>query len=180
MPLGAIDMGCKLIIMNLSDRFNDRTGFGIGAMALPTAGGLIMLLAPQTNKGVLLFGYSLIGAAGTGWGLTMAALSANSVGYTKKATVNAIQIIAYGIGNWIGPQTFQAHTAPHYTTGKIVLASFYGLSMVTLFVLRMLNYFENKRRDKLARDHPDQAVQPEDAAARDLTDREQPGFRYML
>jgi len=52
--------------------------------------------------------------------------------------------------------------------------------MITLFVLRMLNYFENKRRDKLARDHPDQAVQPEDAAARDLTDREQPGFRYML
>jgi MFS family permease len=180
MPLGAIDMGCKLIIMNLSDRFNDRTGFGIGAMALPTAGGLIMLLAPQTNKGVLLFGYSLIGAAGTGWGLTMAALSANSVGYTKKATVNAIQIIAYGIGNWIGPQTFQAHTAPHYKTGKIILASFYGMSMVTLFVMRMLNWYENKRRDKLARDHPERSIQPEDAAARDLTDREQPGFRYML
>jgi len=36
---------------------------------------------------------SLIGAAGTGWGLTMASLSANTVGYTKKATANAVQII---------------------------------------------------------------------------------------
>lgn len=93
MPLGAIDMICKLVIMNLSDYYGDRTLFGSLAMCLPFAGGLIMLLAPQTNKGVLLFGYSLIGAAGTGWGLTMASLSGNTVGYTKKATANAVQII---------------------------------------------------------------------------------------
>lgn len=90
-------MGCKLIIMNLSDRYNDRTGFGIGAMCLPFIGGMIMLVGPQTNKGLLLFGYSLIGAAGTGWGLTMASLSGNTVGYTKKATANAIQIIGESV-----------------------------------------------------------------------------------
>jgi ACS family allantoate permease-like MFS transporter len=110
MPLGVIDMGCKLIIMNLSDYYRDRTAFGMFAMCLPFTGGMIMLLAPQTNKGVLLLGCefsvsvhnrecwlirvdSLIGAAGTGWGLTMASLSGNTVGYTKKATANAVQII---------------------------------------------------------------------------------------
>jgi len=109
MPLGVIDMVCKLVVMNLSDRFQDRTAFGALAMCLPFAGGMIMLLGPQHNKGVLLFGCkfrprqtdhnadrsqdSLIGAAGTGWGLTMASLSANTVGYTKKATANAVQII---------------------------------------------------------------------------------------
>jgi ACS family allantoate permease-like MFS transporter len=56
MPLGIIDMVCKLVIMNLSDRFRDRTAFGAFAMCLPFAGGMIMLLGPQTNKGVLLFG----------------------------------------------------------------------------------------------------------------------------
>jgi ACS family allantoate permease-like MFS transporter len=56
MPLGVIDLGCKLILMNLSDYFRDRTAFGMFAMCLPFTGGLIMLLAPQTNKGVLLLG----------------------------------------------------------------------------------------------------------------------------
>ncbi|WWC69090.1 uncharacterized protein I206_103026 [Kwoniella pini CBS 10737] len=180
LPLGAIDMSCKLIIMNLSDRFRDRTAFAIFAMSLPFIGGLIMLEAPQTNKGVLLFGYSLNGAAGTGWGLLMTSLSVNTVGYTKKATAGAVQIIAYGIGNWIGPQTFQAHTAPHYRTGKMVLTIFYGLAMVDLLVLRLVNYYANKKRDKKAREDPSSMIQPEDAAARDLTDKEQPGFRYML
>ncbi|WWC93568.1 hypothetical protein V866_000403 [Kwoniella sp. B9012] len=180
LPLGAIDMFCKLIIMNLSDRFRDRTGFGMLAMCLPFVGGLIMLLAPQNNKGVLLFGYSLIGAAGTGWGLLMTSLSVNTVGYTKKATAGAVQIIAYGIGNWIGPQTFQAKTAPHYRTGKMILAIFYGLAIANLFALRIVNMIANKRRDKKAREDPASMVQPEDAAARDLTDKEQPAFRYML
>lgn len=64
MPLGIIDMACKLIIMNLSDRYQDRTAFGALAMCLPFAGGLIMLLAPQDNKGVLLFGCESASIAG--------------------------------------------------------------------------------------------------------------------
>ncbi|WVQ78692.1 hypothetical protein IAT38_000779 [Cryptococcus sp. DSM 104549] len=180
MPLGIIDTGCKLIIMNLSDRYNDRTGFGMAAMCLPFMGGLIMLCAPQSNQGLLLFGYACMGGAGTGWGLTMASISANTVGYTKKATANAMQIIAYGVGNWIGPQTFQAHTAPHYVTGKLILTIFLGLTIVDLFALRMVNWIANKRRDKAAAADPSKSVAPEDAAARDLTDFEMPHFRYML
>lgn len=179
MPLGVIDMGTKLVLMNLSDYFQDRTGFAMLALTGPFVGGLIMLLAPQTNKGVLLFGYSLIGAAGTGWGLTMASLGVNTVGYTKKVTANAVQITAYGVGNWLGPQTFQAKTAPHYRTGKEVLAIFFGCAIGTLAVLRFVNWRENRRRDKLEAQGL-APVQPADAAARDLTDREQPGFRYML
>lgn len=59
MPLGIIDMVCKLVIMNLSDYYQDRTAFGALAMCLPFTGGMIMLLAPQDNKGVLLFGCEL-------------------------------------------------------------------------------------------------------------------------
>jgi ACS family allantoate permease-like MFS transporter len=56
MPLGVIDMVCKLVIMNLSDRYRDRTAFGAFAMCLPFIGGMIMLVGPQNNRGVLLFG----------------------------------------------------------------------------------------------------------------------------
>jgi len=56
MPLGVIDMVCKLVIMNLSDRYRDRTAFGAFAMCLPFIGGMLMLMGPQNNRGVLLFG----------------------------------------------------------------------------------------------------------------------------
>jgi hypothetical protein len=48
---------------------------------------------------------SLIGAAGTGWGLTMASLSANTVGYTKKATANAVQIIGKSVSILVRSRT---------------------------------------------------------------------------
>ena len=48
-----------------------------------------------------------------------------------------------------------------------------------LFVLRFVNWKENRRRNML--EEAGQAPeQPEDAAARDMTDKEQPLFRYML
>jgi hypothetical protein len=56
---------------------------------------------------------------------------------------------------------------------------FFGLSILDLFVLRFVNWKENRRRDRL--EEAGQAPeQPEDAAARDMTDKEQPSFRYML
>lgn len=86
---------------------------------------------------------------------------------------------AYGVGNWVGPQTFQAKTAPHYVTGKTILTIFFGLAIVDLLGLRVVNWLDNRRRNKL--EAAGQAPhQPEDAAARDLTDKEQPAFRYML
>lgn len=114
LPQGIIDILAKIVLMGLSDYFFDRTLFAFIAICFPFIGGLIMLFAPQTNNAVLLFGYYLIGAAGAGWGLVMTLISNNSVGFTKKATVSGVQIIAYAVGNWIGPQTFRSGDAPEY------------------------------------------------------------------
>ncbi len=62
----------------------------------------------------------------------------------------------------------------------MILAIFFGLGILDLGVLRYINWAENKRRDKRQLEDPDSCIQPEDASARDLTDREQPAFRYML
>jgi hypothetical protein len=86
--------------------------------------------------------------------------------------------VAYGAGNWIGPQTFQANQAPEYKIGKTILATFFGLAIADLFGLRMINHFANKRREKAFADGT--AVPAVDGAARDLTDFEQPQFKYML
>lgn len=100
MPGGAVDIMAKLGFTYLSDRFLDRTLFSIIAILLPCLGGILLSTISLDYKGALLFGYYLISCAGASWGLVMVMISNNTVGYTKKATVNGLQILAYGAGNW--------------------------------------------------------------------------------
>ena len=180
MPMGLVDIICKLGLTYLSDRFLDRTVFAIIAILIPMVGGIMMITIPMHAKAALLVGYYLIGAAGTSWCLVMVMISNNTLGYTKKATVNGLQILAYAAGNWIGPQTFRSNQAPTYFDGKLMVAIMYGLAAVVLVVLRIINILANKRRDRCALADPDAANLAAGTEFLDLTDFEQPAFRYVL
>lgn len=181
MPGGAVDIIAKLGFTYLSDRYLDRTLFATIAILLPMLGGILMIVIPLEHKGGLLVGYYLISCAGASWGLVMVMISNNTLGYTKKATVNGLQILAYGAGNWIGPQTFQARDKPLYRNGKLMVAIMYGLSACTLIAIRFLNIYENRRRDKLAETAEGATAEGQmDTEFLDLTDFQQPRMRYVL
>ncbi|PYH85794.1 putative allantoate permease [Aspergillus uvarum CBS 121591] len=180
MPMGLVDIVCKLGLTYLSDRFLDRTILAIIAILIPMVGGILMIVLPLHAKAGLLVGYYFIGAAGTSWCLVMVMISNNTLGYTKKATVNGLQILAYAAGNWIGPQTFRSTQAPEYFDGKLMVAIMYALAAATLLAIRLVNIFENRRRDQKALSNP--AVENVAIGTEffDLTDFEQPAFRYIL
>jgi MFS family permease len=180
MPMGIVDIVCKLGLTYLSDRFLDRTLFAIIAILIPMVGGIMMIVIPLHAKPGLLIGYYLIGAAGTAWCLVMVMISNNTLGYTKKATVNGLQILAYAAGNWIGPQTFRSTQAPEYFDGKLMVAIMYALAAATLVAIRVINIIENKRRDLRAIDEPEASTATIGTEFLDLTDFEQPAFRYVL
>ncbi|KAJ9487572.1 hypothetical protein VN97_g5739 [Penicillium thymicola] len=180
MPMGIVDITCKLGLTYLSDRFFDRTLFAIIAILIPMIGGIMMIVIPVHAKAGLLIGYYFIGAAGTAWCLIMVMISNNTLGYTKKATVNGLQIVAYAAGNWIGPQTFRSTQSPEYFDGKLMVALMYALAAVTLAAIRVINILENKRRDRKATQDPDTAHATPGSEFLDLTDFEQPAFRYVL
>ncbi|KZZ87109.1 Major facilitator superfamily domain, general substrate transporter [Moelleriella libera RCEF 2490] len=140
-------------------------------------GGIMMVVTPFSAKPALLIGYYAIGAAGSAWCLVMAMISNNTLGYTKKATVNGLQIIAYAAGNWIGPQTFRASETPLYYHGKLLVAVMYGLSAIILVFIRFTNVIENRRRERNA---AAQSLARPNGEFLDLTDFEQPSFRYVL
>lgn len=178
MPTGVVDIACKLGFTYLSDKYLDRSLFAFIAILIPMVGGIMMILIPASAKAALLVGYYFIGAAGSAWCLIMVMISNNTLGYTKKATVNGCQILAYAAGNWIGPQTFRSSEAPEYYHGKMMVAIMYGAAAIIIALIRILNIMENKRRDKRALEHPE-----EDTAGTeflDLTDFQQPRFRYIL
>ncbi|KAK2599057.1 hypothetical protein QQS21_005463 [Conoideocrella luteorostrata] len=178
MPTGIVDISCKLFFTSISDRYLDRTLPAFIAILIPMIGGIMMICIPLTAKAALLVGYYFIGAAGAAWCLLMVTISNNTLGYTKKATVNGLQILAYGAGNWIGPQTFSGLEAPEYHSGKLMVAVMYGCAAATLLILRVVNWLENKRRDKLQAENSETVT--EGAEFVDLTDFEQPNFRYLL
>ena len=110
----------------------------------------------------------------------MVMISNNTLGYTKKATVNGLQIVAYAAGNWIGPQTFRSTESPEYFNGKLMVAVMYALAAITLVAIRVINIVENKRRDRKAMEDPGHAHATPGSEFLGLTDFEQPAFRYIL
>ncbi|KAF7541883.1 hypothetical protein G7054_g263 [Neopestalotiopsis clavispora] len=181
-PAGIFDLGGKLLFTWLSDKYKDRSLFSFIAILFPMLGGILMITLPQDAKAGLLVGYYLISVAGASWGLVMVMISNNTLGYTKKATVNGLQILAYGAGNWIGPQTFRSHEAPEYHSAKVMVAIMYGAAACVLLVIRFVNIRENKRRDRLQAETGTAQVTEEIERAKfmGLTDFEQPHFRYVL
>lgn len=180
MPTGIMDISCKLAFTYFSDKLLDRSLFAFIAILIPMIGGIMMVVIPLTAKPALLVGYYFIGAAGASWCLVMTMISNNTLGYTKKATVNGLQILAYAAGNWIGPQTFRSNETPEYYHGKMMVAIMYGCAALAILALRFLNVWENRRRDRKAEQRPEGAAQDSSTAFLDLTDFEQPNFRYVL
>lgn len=82
------------------------------------------------------------------------------------------------MGNLIGPQTFRAQYAPRYAPALATIVVCNTLISVLCVSLHFLYKRENAKRDKAAAEG-----RVEDMTGRefdDLTDRENPAFRYTL
>ena len=103
--------------------------------------------------------------------------STNIGGYTKRVTATAFVFFAYCIGNIVGPQAFIGREAPIYQTGCIVMVACCLGQIVLAVLLRLLLIRRNKRRDAAAA-ALGQNLHDDDEALQDLTDFENPKFRY--
>jgi hypothetical protein len=99
--------------------------------------------------------------------------ASNVAGYTKRTTATAFVFLAYCIGNIIGPHGFLGREAPIYQTGcKLIIGCICG-QIVIAVMLRMLLIWRNKQRDA------DTSVPAETERIEDITDFENPHFRYV-
>ncbi|KAJ5630798.1 uncharacterized protein N7484_010898 [Penicillium longicatenatum] len=129
-------------------------------------------------------GLLLMGIYSAAMPVSMAMISSNVGGFTKRATVSAIYFIMYCAGNIVGPQLFFARQAPRYESGFlaiiICLVATVAISLIMLFYLR----WENSRRDKLG--VSGDCVTNEKASTivahgglLDITDGKNKNFRYV-
>lgn len=76
----------------------------------------------------------------------MAVATANTAGHTKKITTNAMLLIGYCLGNFIGPFFFKTSQAPRYTLGVAMMFFCIGVQVVSLVGLGVLFWFRNRER----------------------------------
>ncbi|KAI1427119.1 major facilitator superfamily domain-containing protein [Xylaria sp. FL1777] len=112
--------------------------------------------------------------------LGLSLLSRNVGGQTKKSVALAVNFIFWATGNAIGPQVFLAWDAPKYHIAFATHLGCYSALVLVLVYFRWYLKRQNKKRDNLAaagvREANDSNLTH---AFEDLTDRENPNFRYM-
>ncbi|KAL6411352.1 allantoate permease [Ilyonectria robusta] len=145
----------------LASRFKNIRTIVMAVWLLPTLVAVCLFWKlDRTNKGGLLAGYYMMPASNVG-------------GYTKRTTATAFVFLAYCIGNIIGPHAFLGSEAPIYQTGcKLIIGCTAGQAAIAM-ILRYVLIRRNKMRDALG-----PVVEGTDDVLQDLTDFENPNFRY--
>ncbi|KAI9698809.1 MAG: hypothetical protein M1836_003919 [Candelina mexicana] len=123
-------------------------------------------------------GYTIIGFFGPVVSLIISIGMANVAGASKKSFMAGSIFVAYCVGNIIGPQLIKTPTLKrHYPELWLGLIICYCVVIVLAIALYLILRAENKRRDAL----PSLSEEERDRLAfRDMTDKENPYFRYVL
>ncbi|KAI9730684.1 MAG: hypothetical protein M1834_005652 [Cirrosporium novae-zelandiae] len=176
-PSGTI--GCISVMgaCYCASRFNQRAIF-IVLVLLPGGilGGGLLAFLPSDYKIGRLMGNYLTNCIGASLPLLYSWVGCNYAGHTKKVTMNAVLLMAFCLGNIIGPETFRDKDKPEYTPAKIAIVATCAIAIVFTIILRFVLAAENKRRDQ--KHMGDQHKENQEFL--DMTDKENPEFRYRL
>jgi len=133
---------------------------------------------PQDSHIARLICYYLTGSYNASFVLVLSLVTANVSGHTKKVTINAALFLGYCVGNLIGPFFYVTDQAPTYPLGIWSMIVSHFLDIIAVLVLRVLLARENARRDRLQAASGREELLDETAFG-DLTDKENPNFRYI-
>lgn len=179
MPTGAVEfVGC-ILFASSQPIFKHRMAISLIAMIIALAASCMLAFASQAH--VRLAGYYLMYVYPVTTICALSCFASNTAGHTKKITTNAVFLIGYCVGNIIGPQTFISKQAPSYTGGKVSFVVC-DCATVVIIALTYLNYWRcNKKKDAdLAKMTDDTLKNLENYEFADMTDKENPYFRYSL
>lgn len=137
-----------------------------------------MLAFANSNKSARLAGYYIQNILPVPTICSLSCFQSNTAGHTKKITATAIYLIAYCVGNIVGPQTFKD---PPYTGGKLAIVICEAVSLLLIFAIYAIYWYLNKLKEKsMQKMDPDHYTSFLHSEFEDLTDKENPTFRYSL
>lgn len=92
---------------------------------------------------------------------------------TKKGITMTMVFIGWAVGNLIAPQIFQNSDAPRYLHGFVAHIVIYAVFVALVFLTRVILMARNRSKEQGSSEIS------HELAFEDLTDRENPNFRYV-
>ncbi|TPX14705.1 uncharacterized protein E0L32_005100 [Thyridium curvatum] len=178
-PLGGICLFAILATGYLGSRFRDVRLFMLVACCLPViAGCAIIWRSEWTYRAAApVVGYSITGFFGAVVSLIITVGMSNVAGHTKKSFMAATIFVAYCVGNIVGPQLIKSQTkARHYPELWLGLIICYCITILASIALYFVLRRENAKKEALEVDE----AEKDKLAFQDLTDKENPYFRYVM
>ncbi|QGI76764.1 hypothetical protein CEK25_001670 [Fusarium fujikuroi] len=111
------------------------------------------------------------------WTLSMSVSMANTAGHTKKITTNALLLIGYCLGNFVGPFFFKSNQAPQYELGVGMMFTCIAIQVASLVALWVLLWMRNRSRRDLRT--PENQQRAWEAGLLDETDFKNKYFQYV-
>ncbi|KAK7045193.1 MFS general substrate transporter [Favolaschia claudopus] len=190
---GLISIITILVGVHVAARTNQR-GITACLWKLPNLlGGILIMTLPWSNKIGLLCALWVSGLGTTAFVIVIAWLTSVTAGHTKRVTNNAILLIAYCVGNAVGPFMWKDEYKPRNRVPWAIINCCFIADMILILLIRWELSAENKRRDREApSDEYDnvyiERISPDgvpekvkvDKEFLDLTDGQNRDFRYVL
>lgn len=180
MVVGAVTT-ISLLTSAYLDRLFNQTIYIMIASVIPSIIGTSILVGvpfePSRKVGMLI-AYFIFYAFFAVSSLSLALLSRNVAGQTKKSIIIASNFICWAAGNSIGPQVFRDKDSPRYYLAFAILLGCFGLLVIILIGLRLWYSMQNRKKDAMIASGE---VVPDVTFTHgfeDVTDRENVHFRY--
>ncbi|KAK2051318.1 major facilitator superfamily transporter [Colletotrichum caudatum] len=178
-PLGGVCFASILLTGYLGSRLPNARVLMLAACCLPVIAGCALVWRSDwgtRHAAAPVVGYSLTGFFGAVVSLVISLGMSNVAGHTKKGFMAATVFVAYCVGNIVGPQLVRSQSKDrHYPELWLGLIVCYVVCLLAAVALYRLLRAENRRRDALPVDEEERAKM----AFQDLTDKENPYFRYV-
>ncbi|CAG8954995.1 hypothetical protein HYFRA_00008684 [Hymenoscyphus fraxineus] len=196
-PLGGICLLSILLTGYVSSRFPNVRVLLLIICCLPVIAGCAIIWKSSWyhRAAAPVVGYSIIGFFGAVVSLVITLGMANVAGQTKKCFMAATIFVAYCVGNIVGPQLIKSQTksrhypelwtgliiwylllTPHRLLSLLTYRYSYCITIASAIALYIVLWRENKRREGLDLNDTER----DKMAFHDLTDKENPYFRYMM
>ena len=136
----------------------------------------------NADKWGRVFAYWMINSCSASFPYAMNMTGQLISGHTKQSFTNSAVLIAFAVGNIVGPFCFNASDAPRYTHALATIMGCFAACIVIGAGLGIYILWENKRRNKLyGNPEEDESLKLEGIieGLKDKTDTENHHFRYV-
>lgn len=183
MVLGAYIIIILLGSVWLVKKFNQNLLTMLGFVVPSFIGTALLMALPSETKAQhvgLLICYYITLSFWSAQTLGLSMMSRNVAGQTKKSVVVAMNFVFWAVGNSIGPQVFLDWNKPRYFIAFATHIGCYTALVLLIIFFRWHLKRQNKKKDDLAAAGVQEAADNRMVHAfEDLTDRENPNFRYV-